>query len=125
MQILVAYVLLSFVHVFFQGDKRRNSAQLKKKNTLILNRDTITDTEGYSDLPAHEVCDLTVFFAKYLNENKSNCFSTEYLMQSKTSEYLHAPKCFASNVLAGWNTTIPLNKLLMISIMVEVVVCVI
>ena len=47
---------------FLQGD-RGLSAQ-EKRATITLNRSEITDTEGYSDLPAHNV---STYFETFYN----------------------------------------------------------
>ena len=51
------HVLTLFSYFASQGD---GVPAQEKKSTVTLNRNEITDTEGYSDLPAHAVSFLKV-----------------------------------------------------------------
>ena len=48
------------VCVFCQRYIRANALQETKREALTLNRDEITDTQGYSDLPLVSACDVPV-----------------------------------------------------------------
>lgn len=54
------YVVYLCVCAFPQRDVGGNSDCEKRRETLTLSRDMITDTQGYSDLPVVGVCDVTL-----------------------------------------------------------------
>ena len=52
-RITTIYTVYGVVLTFLQGDKGFSAQE--KRATTTLNKNEITDTEGYSDLPVHSV----------------------------------------------------------------------